>query len=340
MEFEDRGDFVTCVIRSEEQAWDLFNRAKKGEFSKKPLIPSFDGWPNQEITFWRDGEHEVLTVPMMEALIDYQQGLYRSFLLLEEDTSNLRRLSEEYRRRYEVKFHVGEGCTKLIPDLSEALKKFAETAAAHMSGQQLTITILGIALIWGSVAAWRAWLNNKAKQASEEAKNETTREFLSTQRFATSQETKRLEMLTRALEKATGSRALVEASDEAKAGVLRAATRVDETEVADVVLEPEAARKISRLTRTEPELRVIEGTFEVLRNDAEPRTPFRVKIRDTDTGEEFFARIRDALVAGDDRRIISEAEWTHRPFWARIEVKRNRGRITEATIVQVLPRAA
>jgi len=106
MVLEDAGDHWSAVVSTEEEAWELFQRALAGEFAEKPLIPSFKGWPTQEITFWVGDKHEVLTAPMMEALLDYQRGLYRSFLFLTEDTTNLRRLSEELRARYEVEFQV------------------------------------------------------------------------------------------------------------------------------------------------------------------------------------------------------------------------------------------
>jgi hypothetical protein len=340
MALQDAGDHWTATIGSEEEAWDLFQRALAGEFADKPLIPRFEGWPSQEITFWVGDKHEVLTAPMMEALLDYQRGLYRSFLFLTEDTTNLRRLSEEKRARYEVEFQVGEGCTKLIPDFGGILDKLIGASVPHMTGTQLTIVILGLALMWGGGGAWRAWLKHRGEVAAGEANSEITREMLANQRFASSAETERLQVLTSALINATGSSALIEASDEAKSGILRAASRVDATEVGGATIEPEVARRMSRRSRAEPEQNVLDGAFEVLRNDSAPNTRFRVKLRHVDTGMEFFAHIRDALLAGDDREIISQAEWDQRPFWGRVEVRLSRGDIIEATVVQVLRRVA
>lgn len=339
MDIIDNGDSYACTIQTEEEAWSLIQSVLSGDFGDKPVIPTFDGWPSQEIIFWLDDEHEVLTAPMLEALLDYQAGIYRAFMLVVEDTTNLRKLSDEYRRKYEIRFQVGQGCTKLIPDFTSVLEKFATAAAGNMTGSQITIAILGVALMFFGNSAWKAWLDGRTKKAAEESKSDSTKEMLGALHFASEQDTVRTTLLIGALEKCFGNRALVDASEEGKHGVLRAAARMDSTEVADVEIEPNVARKIARNGRTEPEMDIEIGNFIVLRNDANPDTPFKVKVRNLSTDEEFSAGIRDALVAGNDRQVISEAEWTHSAFWARIEVLRRRGEISEATIVEVGPPA-
>jgi hypothetical protein len=284
--------------------------------------------------FWLGDEHEVLTAPMMEALLSYQAGLYRSFLLVTDDTTNLRGLSNEERREYEMRFKVGEGCTKLIPDWDALLNTFISKVVANMTGTQITITVIGFALLFAGGSAWRAWLDHKSKKAAEESRNQTAKDFLAAQRFATEADVEKTRMLVGAIEQAMGTRALVDASDEGKQGVLRAASRVDATDVADVEIAPEAAKRMARNARTEPEMEELRGMFRVRRNDADPNGAFRIRLV-TEAGEEFFAGIRDALVAGDDRKIISEAEWTQTPFWGRVEVIRHRGEISSATVVEV-----
>jgi hypothetical protein len=330
----EEGGELRCVIRSEEDAWDILRRAEAGEFGDRAVVPSFDGWPSNEIVFWLDDEHEVLTAPMMEALLSYQAGLYRSFLLVTDDTTNLRGLSEEERREYQMRFKVGQGCTKLIPDWQALADKFISKVVANMTGTQITITVLGFALLFAGGAAWRAWLDHKSRKAAEEARNQTARDFLAAQRFASEADVRKTELLVGAIEKAMDSRALIDASDEGKQGILRAAARVDSTEVAGVEIVPEAAKRMARNSRSEPELEELRGLFRVRRNDADPNGAFRVRLI-SETGEEFFAGIRDALVAGEDRRVISEAEWTQTLFWARIEVIRHRGEISSATVVEV-----
>jgi hypothetical protein len=335
VEITRQGEDLQCVIRSEDDAFEILRRVEAGEFDNRAVIPRFEGWPSDEIVFWLDDEHEVLTAPMLEALLAYQAGLYRSFLLVTDDTTNLRGLSDEERREYEMRFKVGEGCTKLIPNWTDIAEKFISRVVANMTGTQITITVIGFALLFAGGAAWRSWLDYRSKTAADEAKNQTVKDFLAAQRFASEADVEKTRLLLGAVETAMGTRALIDASQEAKQGVLKAAVRMDTTQVGDVEVIPEAAKRMARKARTEPELEALEGLFTVRRNDVDPEKPFRVKLVHEPSGEEFFAGIRDALVAGEDRTIISEAEWTHAPFWGRVEVIRHRGEITGATVVRV-----
>jgi hypothetical protein len=340
MALTDEGTYWTDTIRSEDEAWDYFQRALAGEFDGKPLVPKFDGWPEQEITFWLGEKHEVITAPMAKALLDYQNAIYRAVMFLQSDTTSLRGLSEELRIQFEMDFEVGEGCTKLLPDLEGILTRIAEAAVGNMTGTELTITVLGTALILGGGFAWRAYLKERGERVAEETRSATTRRLVEAQEFASEQETRRLEIITQAIIQATGSNAIPDVVDEAKASVVKAASRMDETEVAGVAIQPDLARRLSRNPRGEPDEVELQGFFEVLRIDSEPETPFRVKVRHRETGEEFFAGIRDALLAGNDRDVIADAEWRQRPFWGRVEARRSRGEITSAVIVAVRRRAA
>lgn len=339
MEIVDLGEHFSAVVSSEDEAWELLRRTLDGEFGDKAVIPVFDGWPNQEIVFWIEDKHEVLTAPMMEALLDYQKGLYRTFLYLTEDTTNLRRLSEELRARYEVEFQVGEGCTRIIPDWDAITTQVIGASIDKMDGTHLTICIVALALVWGGVSVTRAIIDYKSKKAAEESSSSITKRLLEAQEFASEQETKRLKMVSDALLNATGSRALMEAHEDAQSSLIRSAARVDATDIAGVRVDSEVARRIARKSRMEPVESIIEGRFTVLRNDAAPNTRFRVKLRHEESGEEFFAHIRDALLAGDDRQVISDAEWRQIPFWAQVEVRRSRGDIVDATVVQALRNA-
>lgn len=323
------------VIRSEDEAWDLLQRVEAGEFGDQAIVPRFDGWPATEITFWLGTEHETLTAPMMEALLDVQNGLYRSYMLIEEGTTNLRSLSNEQRRELEVRFQVGEGCTKLLPDLEGVAEKFAEAAVKHMSGTQITVVILVFILAVASHAYLRTWLENRTKKAEREASNDQVRQLLAAQKYASEADERKTELMMGAIERAMGTRALVDASDEGRQGLLRAASRVDSTEVADVEIAPAVAKRVARNARSETEYERIEGRYRVVRVDANPDDGYRVRLEDVDTEQTFFANVRDALASQQDKATIADAEWGKFPIFAQIETAKRRGEIVAATVIAV-----
>jgi len=323
------------VITSEDDAWDLLRRVEAGEFGDEAIVPSFDGWPKAEITFWLEAEHETLTAPMMEALLDFQNGLYRSYMLIEEGTTNLRSLSNEQRKEFEVRFQVGQGCTKLLPDLEDVAEKFAESAAKHMTGQQITIVILAFVLALAGTAVFRAWLEHRTKRAEQDASSNQVKQLLAAQRYASEADIEKTELMLGALEKAMGTRALYQASEEGRQGLLRAASKVDSTEIAGVEIAPQVARRVARAARAESESEMIEGRYRVIRVDTDPDDGYRVKLEDVETEHSFFATVRDAMVSVKDREIIAAAEWGKTPIWATVATTKRRGEIVDAVVTGV-----
>jgi hypothetical protein len=331
---ERRGE-LRCDIRSEEDAWELLKRVNEGEFGDRTVHPKFIGWPKLEIKFWLDNDQRILTAPMMEGLLAFQASLNRAFLLIEEGTTNLRSLSEEDRKREELKFKINSGSTEIDPDLISIAKEFAKSAGANMTGRDVTLVLLAAILLWASVAAWRSWLDYKSKTAQDDTNSENIKEILQSGRVATAADVEKMALMTRAIESAMGDRALLETGDEGKEGIIRAAAKVDNSRIAGVEVNPETARRVVRNSRTNPSRQNLVSTFRVVRTDPEYAEGFRVKIRDEVSGEEFFAGLRDALISEEDRSIIMKAEWEHTTFDATVAVLRHRGEVTSAEIVKV-----
>lgn len=161
----DKGTHFECVIRSEYDAWALLKQVASNDFEDKAVLPEFKGWPDLKIKYWRDGENRRLTAPMMEGLLEVQEALYRAFLLVEDDTSNLRRLSDYQREKYEIAFTINSGSTEAKPNWPDVAKEFVHTVASKMTGKQATIVILIAMLSYGGSTAWSDYLEHKAEIA-------------------------------------------------------------------------------------------------------------------------------------------------------------------------------
>jgi hypothetical protein len=62
---------------------------------------------------------------------------------------------------------------------------------------------------------------------------------------------------------------------------------------------------------------------------------FRVTLRDMETGGEIAASLQDALISDDHRARIQAAEWKKAPVLVDLAVRRSRGRILEAVVIDV-----
>lgn len=332
----DKGTHYECVIRSEKDAWSLLQLVGSDEFEDKAVLPEFQGWPDLKIKYWRDGEDRRLTAPMMEGLLEVQEALYRAFLLVEEDTSNLRRLSDYQREKYELGFTINSGSTEAKPDWQDVAKEFVQTVASKMNGKQATIIILIGMLSYGGTTAWSDYLEHKADLAgvaAAQSKDEVLAEAFEAFKVSSQTDLEQMKLLRELAAQTDEGEAILEASEDAKDGVLKSAKRVDSTEVAGVEIPPEAARRMSRAPRAENKAENVSGIFLILRNDTTVEEGFRVRLKNLDTEEEFFATLRDKVVAPEDRQIIANAEWEKTPIQATVAITRRRGAIVKAQIV-------
>lgn len=325
----------TRNVESEDEAWRLLALFANGEDDQAPFLPKFGKWPKAEFTFWIDGGNAVLTAPVMEAMLEFQSSINRAFMLAAEGSTNLRGLSEEERSDFEALFKIKRGSSKVEVDLQELCKEFIKTAVGKLSGRQITVLILSFALLFGGEAYWKAWLEHQKDITVAETQNQQTKELLASQHFATEADLKKMQIMHDTVVAALGNRAIVEASNESRKSVLKAAARVRNTQVAGQTLPPEIAKPMARSARSVSELDSRTGEFDVLRVDTNVTDGFRVRLRDRSDGTEFFASVRDRLLSENDRSLIQRGEWEKKPIAAQVHITKRRGEIVAARIGMV-----
>jgi hypothetical protein len=102
-----------------------------------------------------------------------------------------------------------------------------------------------------------------------------------------------------------------------------------------VSLSAAVAKEVSikpRQSSTEVELTRI---YRVAKVDTTVPDGFRVTLHDIKTGVEFSASLLDALVSGEHKALIRNAEWRKRPIKVSLTGRRRRGEIVDATITSV-----
>ena len=205
-----------------------------------------------------------------------------------------------------------------------------------MSGKQATIIILVALLTYGGNTAWSEYLDHKAEiagVAAAQSKDEALAEAFKAFKVNSEADLEQMKFLRELASQTDEGEAILEASEDAKDGVLKSAKRVDSTEVGGVEIPPEAARRMARAPRAENKAENVTGTFLILRNDTTIEGGFRVRLKNTETEEEFFATLRDSIVAPEDRQTIATAEWDKAPIQATVAITRRRGAVVKAQVV-------
>lgn len=326
----------TVSIQNEDDAWAFLEALHQSSFSDESQLPYINHWPRFHFKFWIAGSQLVLTQPVMQAMIDYQTSVNRAFMLVLENTIILRGLSEEERQEFEIVFSVKRGSTDLSFNAQEIIEKFMEKAVGKLSGKQIAIIVISFALLFAGYSSWNAYLEEQKEEAKSEASNKQMKDILDAQKFANDTDLKRMKILADALTVAHGSHALLDASEDGKKGIVKAAAKVQGTEIGNNHLPPEIARRMARSAPSAPIKKLVTAEYEVLRVDTDVIDGFRVRLRNTKTNQLVFASLRDALVSEDDRALIRRGEWEKRPIVATVEETWRRGNLASARVEQVL----
>lgn len=155
------------TITSEEQAIALLESALRGEISEdETVVIKFDGWPTFNLEVEGERYHSTVTTPLIKGLLEYQQALNRLFA----DTvyaRGARALTEEDRANLELTFRVDEGCSDIEATLQETMNRLGEKMIEKMTGGQLVITVLGLALVASLYFGRQNELDHDATVAAE-----------------------------------------------------------------------------------------------------------------------------------------------------------------------------
>lgn len=323
-------------IHNEDEAWALLEDLHRQGFTDDSRLPIVTQWPRFHFKFWIAGSQLVLTQPVMQAMVDFQTSVNRAFMLLLESTPILTGLSEEERKEFEVVFAVKRGSADLSFNAQELIEKFMEKAVGKLTGKQITVMVIAFAVLFAGYSCWNSYLEHQNEIAKHEASSQTVKDVLAAQRFANETDLKRTKILTDALAAAHGSHALIDASEEGKKGIVKAAAKVQNTEIGGKQLPPEVARRMARAAPTSPVQKVVTAEYEVVRVDTDVPDGFRVRLRNTKTNELVFASLRDAIVSEQDRSLIRRGEWEKKPIIAKVQETWRRGTLASARVEQVI----
>lgn len=162
----DDRDIVELKIESEEDAIRFISLAKAGVYKGKDVSFKFAGWPNFDINIKGKRYNSTLPVGVMKGLVEYQGVLNRAYALI-SDSPSAKSLSEKERKELEVVFEVSQGSSEIVGAIADKFGTLAEHAMLSMSGDQLVITVLGLALMFGLSKVVLAKFSSDAELRSE-----------------------------------------------------------------------------------------------------------------------------------------------------------------------------
>lgn len=316
-------------ITSEEQAFDVLQRALAEEFSDANVRLSFDGWPVLTIELEGEGYRSTITAPMAEGLVQLQRAMYRAYAQLVKGTGNATTLTNEEKTSIQFKAKVDDGCSLITVNVADFVKKVALATIGKMTSTDLVITIVSLAAIAGSTVAYRAFL--KARSNDKKVELETQA------RIALSvDERARQEHLTNALTRVPRLQHISDDFDDARTELLKGVADAKSIEVQGTVLTNSEARALAATTRQRAREVRLDGVYYIHRIDWSRADEARLTlVGQGDQMREFVATLGTLDLTAEHRSILQSAEWGRRSLHLTINATQLRGEVTTARIVGV-----
>ncbi|GHD59802.1 hypothetical protein [Jeongeupia chitinilytica] len=321
---------MELTIRNEAQAFELLERAVRGEFGENEHIDfTFEDWPNVHVKFTGQGYDSVVTAEMALAIVEFQHAVNRAYARLAYNQPNARFLKDVERDAIRIKAKVEKGSTEITLPLGDVIPKIVETLASKMTPEQLVITVIGVAAVIAAPVMYKAYLASRTREKEIDA--ETTKTIAMTE-----QQTKQLEIFAKAMAKEPRLELIREDFDVARNEILRGVADADKVEVDGVVVSAPIAKKLATAPRTASKDIQLNGTYLIQQVDHSADGEVRLSLYRPGTDRLFSARFRDQSLEQSEIKLLQEAEWSRSKVYLSINATELRGEITSATVVGVL----
>lgn len=317
------------VVRSEEDAFILLQRALASELADQPYVLEFENWPILTLRFVGEGYDSTITPHIAGALVELQHAMNRSYARLVRHSGNANVLTKEERQAIEFKAKVDEGSSLITVDLGEYAETLTTALAGKMTGTELVITILGIALTGGGLLAYKAFL---AARSEDKKVDQATKQTVQ----LSEQETRRMDIFANALALHPALKSSHEDFDNVRHEVLKSVGDADQLEVQGIALSQDQARKIASTRRTSAEEVQLNGIYRIVKLDWSKEDEVRISLYGTSAiKQEFIASMRAHNLTPQNIEKLKVCEWERRPIHLSINATVLRGEVTTATIVGV-----
>ena len=242
-------DEAVFEIGREEDAWTLLDGALHNRLGGLPAAQIiWKGWPILNIHLSNVPEDGTISSSTMAAILRLQKSLYLTHVLLSTGSDNLRALSRFEREQFEIRVKVEKGSSDLSINLSEIISKYGNDVIAKMTGTELLILVLGLALIYAGRLVIGEFINARTEQRKAASHDENTRQLLSNYQSQLQNDTKRFELLIQAMERRPVLKQVEHSATEAREEIVKAVADEGGGSIQHIPLPREVAAEISSVS--------------------------------------------------------------------------------------------
>lgn len=326
------------LIKSEDDAYSVLEQIQQDSFPDSEGFPiKFDGWPRLDLTIKGDGYDAALTPTIMAGLIEFQKAIYRSYAISKYGTENTQKLTKEEKSELEIRVTVQKGSSILGIDFQSIAEKFAGNLITKMTGTELVVAVIGVAVLFFGHSAYRHYLDTRLQTRKEELQSEEHRSSLEAIKFSSEQETQRTKLIVELAQDNKELQLIREQAFIAQTELVKSFKDTGSANIGGAELSGELAGDlVKNARRPSVDLR-LDGIYRVLVVDSSDPTQFRIKVRNVNTQVEFSASVQDDTIAHKYKTAIQEAEWSRSNIKLLINAKDVGGEIRNAVVIIAEP---
>ncbi|MFG6076974.1 hypothetical protein [Erwinia sp. OPT-41] len=322
------------LINTEAQAFEFIKNYLSG--SSLPENISFGDWPS--LTFRLTGKkfNKSLTPSVMKGFVEMQAQINKSYALAKYGLPDSRKLTKEESEALEIEVTIEEGSSLVEVNIDGFLTKLTQELSGKMTSQEIVLTVLGAAVIWGGVTAFKYFLNHRKEIRLAEIAKEGAQAHLLTMQTMNEQETERLKIIAGMVKEKSLLDNMDRMSYDAKTEMVKSFARADTAQIDGITLDSEMARELTKNARRRSEEIRIEGIYRIEEvNNTDPEC-FKVRIRKDRTDERMTCVVQDIFLdESGNKDALQKAEWERKPVHLSINAKHVDGIIKSAVILYV-----
>jgi hypothetical protein len=314
------------IVQNEDEAFDLLGKYLRDELPQNVSNVEFQGWPVLQVRIVGPGYDSSITAEVAEAIVALQKALNRAYARLVRDEATLRHLTDAEKNKLAIRAEVKPGSSLINVNLDEVAKQIGLAMVDKMDPNQIIGTVLGLAVIGGSLAAYKAYLKSRIEEKNIDAQDKSRIE-------ATQQETARMKILADALAQKPELQNISRDFDDVRSEFLSSSADATTISMQGLPLSSATARKIASTNRAESQAAQLNGSYRIMRIDWSNEG--RAKIRVSGEGREFVADLNVIGLALEKLDILQDAEWNQKTLYLSVNANMLRDVVTGAAIVDV-----
>lgn len=330
------------VLRSEQAAWELLERALNKDPRLENATVTFSGWPKLEITVRGRDLDGTIPSRFLPALMECQESVHKIYSYAKYREYSTRRLKDAEKKELELVYRVEKGSSEFAAQAAEALQKIALEAAAKMTPMQLTVFLCLVALLFTGHSGFKHWLKYKENKNDKnltgravDALAESNKIIAEAARGGAQRDAEREDMLRKAV---SSTKAAKLAYEGASAAYTRLALSMDPEDklVIDGVEVPGKELRsavLSPRVASEDYNRDGPAVLRSVANDLRKGYSVGVKFLDADYDVQTLVE-RNRLI-DEEMQTVGSAVVSGKAVWAHVVGRWRRGNVEGATILSV-----